>query len=376
MALSSSDTNGRKWPIEFNRTKLAGLGPGQERMKRIIICADGTWNKPDQKDRGRRKPTNVVKIARAILPVDSDGVVQTTFYHPGVGTNWGLDKIAGGGFGLGLSANILDAYSFIVLNYVEGDEIFLFGFSRGAYTVRSLAGLLNEIGILPKNNAYFMPEAYSLYRKNVDLAALTKFREEQGCMPGPVKYIGVWDTVGSLGIPIGLFKSFNKRYEFHEVGLTENIRHAYHALAIDERRRPFKPSIWQLDPGSSQTLQQVWFPGVHSNVGGGYEKDGLANAALHWIKGTARNHGLQLDSAFLGNYRPYSKHEMRKSMKLIYRIMIPTRREIGVNANTNEAIHRSAIERQEAIPDYNPDNLKDALANNVPVCEERYFTGL
>ncbi len=345
-------------------------------MKRIVICADGTWNKPDQKDRGRRKPSNVVKISRAVLPVDSNGTVQTTFYHDGVGTNWGLDRIAGGGFGMGLSANILNAYSFIVLNYVPGDEIFLLGFSRGAYTVRSLAGLLHEVGILPKDHAFFMPEAYALYRRNADETTLAAFRAEHACLPGPVKYVGVWDTVGALGIPIGLFKSFNARYEFHQVGLTRNIEHAYHALAIDERRRPFKPALWELEAGSGQTLEQVWFPGVHSNVGGGYDKDGLANGALHWIKGTARKHGLALSSAFLGHYRPYSKHEFRNSMKLPYWLLLPARRRIGANARANERIHVSAVERRDSVPDYRPRNLEQALAANVPVCEERYFTGL
>ncbi len=344
--------------------------------KRIIVCADGTWNKPDQEDRGRRKPTNVVKLARSVVPVDDNGVVQVTYYHDGVGTKWGLDKIAGGGFGIGLSANILDAYSFIVLNYAPGDEIFLFGFSRGAYTVRSLAGLLHEVGILPKNHAFFMPEAYALYRGNKGEDSLREFREEHNCMTGPVKYIGVWDTVGALGIPIGLFKSFNARYQFHEVTLTPNIEHACHALAIDERRRPFLPSLWSLPDATDQMLQQVWFPGVHTNVGGGYEKDGLANGALHWIKGTAHEQGLQYDRAFLGHYRPFSRHELRDSMSLAYRMLIPVRRPIGKQTSGNEQIHISAIERRDNDPEYRPKNLESALSRNVAVCDDRFFTGL
>lgn len=343
-------------------------------MKRIVICADGTWNRPDQEDRGHRKPTNVVKIARAVLPFDSKGVSQLTYYHNGVGTNWGLDKIAGGGFGLGLSANIVDAYSFIALNYVEGDDIFLVGFSRGAYTVRSLAGLLHEIGILPKNHAFYTPEAYALYRRNADEAERNQFREDHNCFPGIVKYIGVWDTVGALGVPIGLFKSFNSRYQFHEIGLTENILHAYHALAIDERRRPFSPSLWEVEPESNQVLQQVWFPGVHSNIGGGYSKDGLANGALHWIKGTSRLHGLELDGAYLGYYRPYSEHELRKSLSLMYRLLVPKWRTIG-GGKTNETIHISAIERWEKDSDYRPRNLKTALAEGrIGVTEDRYLS--
>ena len=298
-------------------------------MKRIAICADGIWNKPDQEDRGKRKPTNVVKTARGILPRASDGTSQIVHYNDGVGTNWGLDKIAGGGLGLGLSGNVVEAYQFLVLNYEPGDDIFLFGFSRGAYTARSLAGLINNLGLLPKDHTYYTPEAYGLYRNRASEVERDNFKSEHNTREVPIKYIGVWDTVGTLGIPIGLFKNFNRRYEFHEVKLTPNIEHAYHALAIDERRRPFFPSLWQLPEGSSQTLEQMWFAGVHSNIGGGYRKDGLANISLHWIKEKAQACGLEFNEAFLGHYRPYHMHELRDSMTVMYRLLIPKTRSIG-----------------------------------------------
>ncbi len=335
-----------------------------EEMKRIVICADGTWNRPDQLDRGKRKPTNVVKTARGVLPRAADGTVQIAYYHDGVGTNWGLDKIAGGGFGVGLSANIVDAYQFLVLNYETGDEIYLFGFSRGAYTVRSLAGLLNKIGILPKDHAFYVPDAYKLYRNKAPVSETTDFRQAHQCQEGIVTYIGVWDTVGALGIPVGLFKSFNKKYEFHDVSLADNILHAYHALAIDERRRPFSPSIWALREGSPQTLEQGWFAGVHSNVGGGYEKDGLANAALHWPKDKAHDHGLEFDDSFLAHYRPWHRHELRKSMTWAYRLLIPKLREIGAVANGNEFVHESAYKRLDDVDDYRPKNLLNYIEKN------------
>ncbi len=338
-------------------------------MKRIILCTDGTWNKPDQKDRGKRKPSNVVKMARAIKPRADDGTEQIVYYGDGVGTNWGLDKIAGGGFGVGLSANIVDAYQFLALNYEEGDEIFLFGFSRGAYTARSIAGLVHKLGILPKDHAFFIPEAYKLYRDQARDIELESFRLDHNSRPARIKYIGVWDTVGALGIPIGLFKTFNKRYQFHEVDLVSSIENAYHALAIDERRKPFAPTLWHLPHGSEQTLEQVWFPGVHTNIGGGYSKDGLANISLQWIAGKAESHGLELDRTFLNYYRPWYKHEMRESLTLFYKIIGPRWRPMGQGSSTKQYIHSSALKRIEAFDDYRPDNLMEQL-DQMPVYEE------
>ncbi len=330
-------------------------------MKRIVICADGTWNKPDQKDRGKRKPTNVVKTARGVLPIASDGVHQLTWYNDGVGTNWGLDKIAGGGFGVGLSANIVEAYQFLVLNYNPGDEIYLFGFSRGAYTVRSLAGVVDSIGILSKDHAFFIPDAYTLYRNRASQNELDEFRQAHDAMDASIRYVGVWDTVGALGIPTGLFKSFNKRYEFHQVHLAPSIEHGYHALAIDERRRPFRPSLWSLPEDSDQVMEQMWFPGVHSNIGGGYEKDGLSNIALHWLKEKAGALGLECDEDFLAHYRPWYGHELRKSLTFMYRLLIPIQRDIGKMDRGNESVHHSAIRRMKKHDDYRPKNLLDYL---------------
>ena len=339
-------------------------------MKRIALCTDGTWNRPDQRDRGRRKPSNVVKIARGILPSDEAGTPQLVYYGDGLGSRWGIDRIAAGGLGIGLSANIVAAYQFLVLNYEPGDEIFLFGFSRGAYTARSLAGLLHKIGILPKDHAFYVSDGYALYRRDATDTQLDAFRREHGCRPGPVRFVGVWDTVGALGIPVGLFRFFNRRYGFHEVGLTPNIGHAYHALAIDERRRPFEPSLWELPEGSQQTLEQVWFPGVHTNVGGGYDRDGLANGALHWIKRAAARQGLAFDETFLRHYRPWHGHELRRSLTPLYRLLGPRSRMIGATARGNEAIHPSAVRRLEGGYGYAPANLRRALVLGVPVADE------
>lgn len=331
-------------------------------MKRIVLCTDGTWNTPDQEDRGKRKPTNVVKVARSILPNSDDGISQIVFYSDGVGTNWGLDRIAGGGFGLGLSANIVDAYQFLVNNFVVDDEIYLFGFSRGAYTARSLAGLINTIGILPKDHAYYTPDAYSLYRDQVPEDVAANFRTNHKAISTQIKFVGVWDTVGALGIPVGLFERFNRRYSFHEVGLTPNIENAFHALSIDEQRKPFAPSLWQKKKDSQQILEQVWFAGVHSNIGGGYSKDGLANISLHWMKDKAKSCDLQFDEDFLRYYRPWMGDELRDSMSFKYKIFGKHLRPIGVTDHANESIHDTVKARMKHLKYYRPKNVMPRLS--------------
>jgi len=240
------------------------------------VCADGTWNVPDRRDREKkrrhrsspewiRKPSNVTKTARAILPVAADGTPQVVFYDSGIGTGWGvLDPIIGGAFGHGIAKNILDGYRFLVHNYSDGDEVYLFGFSRGAFTVRSLAGLIGRCGLLPKDHAYWIPEAYEHYRLPDSDESRTKvagFRSLNHVRDTPIKFVGVWDTVGSLGIPIEggpVGRRLRRRYAFHDVQLGSHIQNAYHALAIDERRKPFQPTLWEAQSTSAQNVEQVW----------------------------------------------------------------------------------------------------------------------
>ena len=165
--------------------------------KRIIICSDGTWNNPEQKN-----VTNVVRTARAIRPVDRRGMPQLVFYDWGVGSEGVGNKVAGGVLGKGIDKNIQDAYRFIVHNYVDGDEIYLFGFSRGAYTARSTAGLIRNIGILKKIHAHLIPRGYKLYRQKSkpDAPTAIEFRRKYS-HEVRIAFVGVWDTVGALGIP-------------------------------------------------------------------------------------------------------------------------------------------------------------------------------
>ena len=350
--------------------------------KRIIICADGTWNEPDQVDkRGVRKPSNVVKMARAVLPLASDGTAQVVFYDQGVGTDSAIsDKIIGGAFGKGLTKNILDCYRFIVHNYEDGDEVFLFGFSRGAFTVRSLAGLIGKCGLLIKSDAYYIPDAYAHYRiSNLDAQKSEKIRlfkngEHSKYREAPsreidIQFLGVWDTVGALGIPKIFSKNTRKKFTFHDVKLGANVKNAFHALAIDEKRKPFRPTLWEFQNLPGQNVEQVWFAGVHTNIGGGYDNDGLANCAFQWMLEKAEQSGLEVDKAFTKNYRAFHKDEIHDSLTLMYKLFGKFHRPIGKQPYGNERIHETAIKRlktskppkKEYGGRYNPKNLIEFL---------------
>ena len=250
-------------------------------MKRIVICADGTWNERDRIDEktGRRHPTNVTKVARAVLPQAADGTAQVVYYHEGVGTGGWLDKFTGGAFGEGIEANIRALYRFIVYNYTEGDELYFFGFIRGAFTVRTLAGFMNYVKLIGKDDDYYVPEIYACYEndKKEGSPEWTKaFHNVKSTRPcPPIRFVGVWDTVGALGAPGLIGQVFNKdKYKYHKTGLmNSSIQNAFHALAIDERRKPFVPDMWQKPAEWAGQLEQAWFAGVHSNVGGSYAPD-------------------------------------------------------------------------------------------------------
>ena len=339
-------------------------------MKRIILCADGTWNEAERKDEktGRPQPTNVLKTARAVLPRSSTGVDQVVYYHEGVGTEGGLDKFTGGAFGSGMAQNVRALYRFLVYNFEPGDELYFFGFSRGAFTVRTLAGFMNKVGLLEKDDEYYTPEIYTLYQSSAPSDSPKwqhAFRNIKGTRPcPPIKFIGVWDTVGALGAPGALGQLFHRnKYKYHDIGLNSNIEHAYHALAIDERRKPFAPSLWNKPSGWSGTLEQAWFAGVHSNVGGSYSPDGLANEALHWIVEKAEDQGLEFDKPFLEHYLPCLNSVLNASMTLMYKLMGPHKRPIGDHAAHGEAIHQSAIDRSNLREcEYDPQNLRVCLA--------------
>jgi uncharacterized protein (DUF2235 family) len=341
-------------------------------MKRLVICADGTWNIRDQLDKrsGKRRPSNVTKTSRAVLP--SDGAIpQVVFYHDGLGTSGGLDKFTGGAFGDGIERNIRDLYRAVVYNYVPGDELFFFGFSRGAFTVRSLAGFMHAVGLLRKDDDYWLPEIYGCYERGTgpgspEWAQAVHGLEDEPLPCPPIKFIGVWDTVGALGPPGLIGQLFNRRrYQYHDVALNPTILNAYQALAIDERRKPFAPSVWDRPAGWSGTLEQAWFAGVHCDVGGGETPDGLANEALHWLIEKAEGHGLAFDHEYLEHFRNCFNATLHDSMTLLYRLMGTHLRPIGAHG-PDERPHRSALDRRKLVNcGYSASNL-DAYVGAHP----------
>lgn len=343
-------------------------------MKRLIVCADGTWNIRDQVNEKThtRRPTNVTKLARAVLPTDPHGIPQVVIYLEGVGTGPGMDKLTGGAFGSGIEDNIVSLYRSIIYNYSPGDEIYLFGFSRGAFTVRSLAGFMKLAGFLEKDDDYYTPDFYACYEagRGPGTPEWTKanhnVRDRRLCPE--ITMIGVWDTVGSLGAPGVLGQVFSrKKYQYHKVDLFPEIRNAFHALAIDEKRKPFAPTLWEAPPGWGGNLEQAWFAGVHCGVGGGYPTDGLANAALRWILGEAAHLGVAFDTRYLDPFKEYHQAILYESMDLKYKALGAITRQLDASPALHESIHESALKRIED-PElgYRPPNALAYLASGTP----------
>ena len=330
--------------------------------KRIALFFDGTWSSADQ-----AHTTNVAKLYEATITGEANGVEQVPFYDPGVGIEGNrIARFLGGVAGAGLEQNIAQGYKKLIEDHEEGDEIFLFGYSRGAYTARSLAGLIRNCGILRTDQIDKIPEARKLYRKRgsgPDSDEAKGFKAQHSKITD-VHFIGVWDTVGSRGIPLRfLGHLYNWRYRFHDMALSRSVKHAYHALAIDEKRGPFKPSIWSNAPTKDQDVQQVGFAGVHGNIGGGGADSRVSNIALSWIADKARACGLELDqSLFPGASRDYLEAPIPKSQTGFYRFVFEHQRFLGRANNNTEALHPTAQERYDSEdPEYKPPNLSRYL---------------
>lgn len=299
-------------------------------MRRLIVCADGTWQSDDKSSADGT--TNVVKIRNAIDPHPPGDVEQVVFYDPGVGVGGWWSRVMGGAFGDGLSQNVRDCYRFLVRTWQPGDELFFFGFSRGAFTVRSLAGLVRKCGILPVDDEGQIKEAYAFYRERGPEyhpagPRATAFRQERRARETNIKCLGVWDTVGSLGVPtggpIGMFT--RNRYGFHDVRLSSSVENAFHALAIDERRKPFSPTLWGVRErdrakDGHQRIEQRWFAGVHSNVGGGYPECGLSDVTLKWMMERAGECGLRFKPGALSGLKCDCADRLHDSMSPWFRV--------------------------------------------------------
>lgn len=351
-------------------------------MKRLAIFLDGTWNTLGNN-------TNVWRLKSLCDPLAER---QMVYYGQGVGTRFG-EKARGGVAGYGLENEIIDAYTWLAQVYDEGDEIFIFGFSRGAYAARSLSGLIAKCGMLRPGAPLSIEQLFARYRR-ADERTIRKLRAGDGGPPkdieerwllahtivADIKFVGVWDTVGSVGHPLMTMKSRVKRYRFLDTHLRKANLHAFHAVALDEHRKSFEPTFWTVTtpngaPATSgRTLDEVeqrWFVGAHANVGGGYPSDILAQAPLRWLMDKATLHGLAFRAGFemdpvdpaapiADSYANFTPWWLRAVSKPFHRPVGPPA-ATGTKLTTsriNETIDGSVFDRWRANPGYRPPGLQ------------------
>lgn len=319
--------------------------------KRLIVCCDGTWNTPDQEDRGRPAPTNVFKLHNSVAE-EGGGKEQRTYYHPGVGTEGGaLRRLAGGAYGKGLSENVKSAYAWLAGQWESGDEIYLFGFSRGAFTVRSLGGLISACGLSVADEHTGSPAAW--WKEMDRRFEAYRAREGDSSEDVPITFIGVWDTVGALGIPNDLailnLLDDPAKWQFHDTTLGRSVECARHAVALDEQRASFTPTLWR--PGyDGQDVKQLWFPGVHSDVGGGYADCGLSDIALDWMMTEAEGKGLAFDPAMRVQVNPDPRDTLHNSVTGAFKALRTRPRAIPEVSASSPDLHGSVLERQADPP--------------------------
>ncbi|MDE3196187.1 MAG: DUF2235 domain-containing protein [Acidobacteriota bacterium] len=334
--------------------------------KKIIYCADGTWATP-------ATHTNVYKVFKAVTISSA----QMAFYDDGVGSDGlPLERLAGGAFGTGLWQKIKDGYAKIAHVYEKDDQVYIFGFSRGAYTARSLAGMIAACG-LPTHDFGDddLEVAFNAYRDKSSRGDLLR-RLNASCdmYNAPIEMIGVWDTVGSLGIP-SLFGQVDPvLYGFLDVGLNPGVRNAYHAIAIDEKRAEFPVTLWKPPFAPGQTVEQVYFCGCHSDVGGGNpdEADGsaLSNITLAWMMSKAAALGIGFNPQMVQSFNcptdpKYALDNINESWTPLW--AFPVKRQIAGNA----WIANSVAIRAAEFNSYRPTNLafKDGVLGNYTMID-------
>jgi len=356
--------------------------------RKLVLLFDGTWNKPESN-------TNVERLRRMLASQDADGIEQVINYIPGVGVKRGITHLLGGAFGYGLSRNVIDGYRWLCENWQAGDVLYLFGFSRGAYTARSLAGMIRKCGLLRRDVDGKLSDAntssaYDFYRDTdtrPDSPAAVAFRASRSTEI-TIEFIGVWDTVGTLGIPdvASWFPYARSRYQFHDTELSHIVRYAYQALALDEHRADFAPAVWMrnpftLKPGEKATdkksgqieIEQRWFIGSHSDVGGGNDHDGaghkpdlLPELPLAWLQRKASDAGLACSEwlpatdAYLG----VPRDSYAEFMDGLYKeFKAPYDRAIGTGVN--EKVDESVWQRWLADTSYRSPALVQALRRAI-----------
>ncbi|MBC6441315.1 MAG: DUF2235 domain-containing protein [Rhodospirillales bacterium] len=332
-------------------------------MRNLIVSCDGTWNTPDQMKDGVPTPTNVVLLHNVLAENDAEGRMQLTYYHPGVGTDgtW-HNKVLGGGTGDGLNKNIQSAYKWLCDNYRAGDRIYLFGYSRGAYTVRSLSGLVVSCGLLNPNGLSdgeiwqgvenVFSKAYRRQTTPDQVASIAGYAFTTGV---DIHFLGVWDTVGALGIPDNLvilnLLEDRDSHTFHNTSLSAHVLHARHAVALDEMRANFVPTLWT-ETNDHPDAKQVWFPGGHGDVGGGWPERGLSDGALSWMIDEAQKQGLGIQEDLIGQIEPDPRDVLHNTLDGMYAMLRTQPRpspEI-LEEHVGETLHESAWERHVRPP--------------------------
>lgn len=320
--------------------------------RRLIVCIDGTWNSSAEKSRQFSYPTNVWRISQLLL---NDGQTQRVIYVPGVGTQGFADRVIGGVWGEGTTQRICDGYRFLCEGYEAGDQISLFGFSRGAFAARSIIGLLINLGVLRSDQLHYVREALALYRRDHRREEAQAFAETHCHEVKPeITFVGVWDTVvrfGPLLAPLQdlLVSVLKERFGLYDHQIPHTVKHFCHALALDERRAAFWPWRAERLKGSPRDqVEETWFAGVHSDVGGGYPDTRLADFPLRWICERAAAAGLVFhhmptvsDDSYLA--RPH------RSRRGLWRVL-PSRRRI---VQESDCLHDS-VERKMRSTSYRP----------------------
>ena len=352
--------------------------------KNIILCADGTGN-----EGGHTPNSNVFKIFKSI-DLKSDSIKQITFYDNGVGTQRNQHiKSLSGALGFGFGRNVRDLYEFLARHYDPGDRIFLFGFSRGAATIRAFNGFVYTCGLIDGRGSGFhelqkdIKRAMKAYRKpNQKDTILAKLKLKRHKVTPTITVIGVWDTVAALGLPekilwpISLiFKSLNfifdktvSPYKFYDYELTPNVDRAYQAIAINDERKSFWPLVWKENSAAAQkvkTIEQVWFAGMHSNVGGGYERTGLANICLHWMMTKVSDLKFKdevKEEVYADSYTNGRMYDSRVGHAVFFRYEPRNVVSMCKEAGSEAKVHESVINR-----------LKTRIANYAPTLLPQQF---
>lgn len=320
--------------------------------KRIVFCADGTWEKPGN-------DTNAYKIYKAL----NTTATQVPYYDDGVGADGTpIQQLAGGALGAGLFQKIKDGYTKVAHAYEKGDEVFLFGFSRGAYTARSLAGMIAICGLPTKDfSDQTVETAFEAYRNKDQRAALmAQLNSANDMFDAKLSMVGVWDTVGSLGIPAVFGGVSPILYGFLDTSLHPDVLNAYHAMAIDEKRAEFPATLWTSAVAPGQTVEQVWCSGCHSDVGGGNPDDSngsaLSDLTLGWMMSKASALGLDFASAVASKYAlpmdpKFALDTIHQSWNVLW--LFPKHRSIAAGSTLSDSV----FTRSEHESSYRPPNL-------------------